>query len=823
MRIWLLTSELPHEAAGGIARYIDNFARLLGSNGHEVVIIARTEQKCDLTLAAGVRVIGIPARYAHVQEPLGEQPLDAHPAYPFNVLSYGPALSYQMAEEVLSLLSRLPPPDIIEVQEYGALPYYLLQRKLTERTRLEHIPILVHLHNSAFEVIRRNQEPRHRFPEYWVGQMEKFCLVAADALISPSAAQAQRMTQVLERSLTITHIPHPLTVRDQPVTNHAQPGELVYVGKLQIQKGVLPLVKACSRLWSAGEEFRLTLVGGDESFIPRGTTVRTFIEQQYCQWLERGQLRLIGQLDHAGVLEQMRRAWAVVIPSVWENFPNTCLEAMGVGQVVVASRAGGQVEMIEYDGVNGYLFDWEIPGDLERQLRTVLHLTAEQRRCIGQQAQTRIRTYCDPATILPRRLQHYEAVIAQHTPRRSFQTLSAPPQTSRQKNGAGVPRTSTIENGQPGLLSVVIPFYNLGAYLSETLDSICATTYAPYEVIVVNDGSTDPHSLQVLHEIEARKLLHIRVVHTENHGLATARNIGVEAARGEFVAFVDADDMVESNFFPRAIDVLQRYDNVAMVYPWLRYFGESTSIWPTWNAEFPYLLGHNMVAVLAVVRRTAFLRWARNQAEFEYNFEDYEGWVGMLAAGEVGVSLPHPLARYRVRVGSMYQSSNQDQQLYLYDLLTQRHAEHYQQWGSDLFNLQNANGPGYLWNYPALDMDGPPQAYVKTLQEQRDKFLAEAQTLGKAWEENARFIAAQREYIEDLEKRCHELVTAVAPTMRLGQPNGNSIAWQDYELGGRWVHRVRQNWLVRQALRSSVVKRALKKLVRRNGSLESAS
>jgi hypothetical protein len=194
----------------------------------------------------------------------------------------------------------------------------------------------------------------------------------------------------------------------------------------------------------------------------------------------------------------------------------------------------------------------------------------------------------------------------------------------------------------------------------------------------------------------------------------------------------------------------------------------------------------------------------------------------VLAAGEVGVSLPHPLARYRVRAGSMYQSSNRNQQLYLYDLLTQRHTEHYQRWGGELFNLQNANGPGNQWNYPALDMEGPPQAYVTALQQQRDKFLAEATTLGKAWEENVRFIAAQRVYIEDLEKRCHDLVTAVHSA---AQPelSGGGIAWQDYELGGKLVHRVRKNWLVRQSLRSSFLKRTLRKLVRRNHTGDGAS
>src|SRR5262249_20871966 len=147
---------------------------------------------------------------------------------------YWPALSYQMAEEVLRLLQLLPPPDIIESQEYAALPYYLLQRKLTERTPLERIPILVQLHSPTFELARPNQEPRYRFPEYWVAQMEKFCIVAADALLSPSAFLAHRIQQTLQSSLDIATIPLPLVTLPKMTLSRGQHGQIVYVGRLEL-------------------------------------------------------------------------------------------------------------------------------------------------------------------------------------------------------------------------------------------------------------------------------------------------------------------------------------------------------------------------------------------------------------------------------------------------------------------------------------------------------------------------------------------------------------------------------------------------------------
>jgi glycogen synthase len=809
MRIWLLTSEMPHEVAGGIARYVENFARLLGGEGHEVVIIARTEQTCDEMIAPGVRLMGVVPRLARLHEPRTNPHPDAHPAYPYNVLAYWPAFSYQLAEEVIRLLQQLPPPDIIESQEYTAIPYYLLHRKLTEPTLLERIPILVHLHSPTFEIAEPNQEPRYRLPEYWVAQMEKFSIVAADAVLSPSRFLADRVQSRFSQPLGITTIPYPLLKKGTSSPERGQRGHLVYVGRLELRKGVLPLVKACSRIWAGGTDFTLSLVGGDADFFPRAMMVGDFLRQRYARWIDSGHLKILGQLPHSEVLHHMRHAWATVVPSIWENFPNTCIEAMGERQVVLASRAGGQAEMIEHDGVNGFLFDWQTAGEFERQVQRILDLTDTERLAIARNAYQRITTLCDPATVIPRRLEHYRLMIAQQQRRSSFPCVHQLLAEGRGPEPSFSQPPLSLNQEQAGMLSVVVPFYNLGPYLQETLTSILAAVRSPYEVIIINDGSTDTDSLTTLRAIESQGSPHVRVVHTDNQGLAAARNTGAEHARGEFLSFVDADDIVEEGFFEQALMVLHRYLNVTFVFSWVRYFGEANEIWPTWDAEFPYLLGHNMLTPLVVVRRAAFLAHARNKLEFEYNFEDYESWVSLVEAGGVGVSLSQPLVRYRVRSGSMYQSSNRNQQLYLHDLLTQHHPETYRRWGVELFNLQNANGPGYAWHHPAQQVTDPSPGYVAVLAQERDRLVAEVRTLGKAWEDHVRFIADQRAYIESLEARCRELI--VKNDYGDLRSIGEKVTAREYEIGGDLVNRLRKTWLVRQVLRSTKLKKVLRK------------
>lgn len=330
------------------------------------------------------------------------------------------------------------------------------------------------------------------------------------------------------------------------------------------------------------------------------------------------------------------------------------------------------------------------------------------------------------------------------------------------------------------MLSVIIPYFNLGEFIDETLDSAIASNHRPLEIIIVNDGSTDAASRAKLNQIESRALPDVRIVHGENQGLASARNRGLCVARGEFVALLDADDKIEPDFYTRAIDVLNRYPNVGFVYSWVRYFEAGSGIWPTWNAEFPYLLGHNMTCVLAVIRRKAFLEVGGANPVFAYNYEDYAGWIALADAGWAGVSIPEPLVQYRIRPGSMLRSRTDDQFLYLHDLMTQMFPRLYSRYGGELFNLQNANGPGREWNHPAIEASPPPSesllAHMNALEAQRaslEKYLddlrlelerqidhgrsgwAEAERLAEAWAEQGRQIGELRAMREESERLAH--------------------------------------------------------------------
>jgi len=101
------------------------------------------------------------------------------------------------------------------------------------------------------------------------------------------------------------------------------------------------------------------------------------------------------------------------------------------------------------------------------------------------------------------------------------------------------------------LISVIVPVYNVEKYLPQCLDSVIGQTYENLEIICVNDGSTDK-SLDILREYE-RKDSRIKVIDKKNEGVSIARNTGLDAARGEYVHFLDSDDYIESNLYEEAL------------------------------------------------------------------------------------------------------------------------------------------------------------------------------------------------------------------------------------------------------------------------------
>jgi len=114
------------------------------------------------------------------------------------------------------------------------------------------------------------------------------------------------------------------------------------------------------------------------------------------------------------------------------------------------------------------------------------------------------------------------------------------------------------------LVSVIVPCYNYGHLLHETLDSVLAQTYSQWECIIINDGSTD--NTEEVSLAYNQKDTRFRYICQENKGLSGARNTGLEAANGEFIQFLDADDLIHPQKLEKQVEVLLNDASLDIVY-----------------------------------------------------------------------------------------------------------------------------------------------------------------------------------------------------------------------------------------------------------------
>ena len=109
-----------------------------------------------------------------------------------------------------------------------------------------------------------------------------------------------------------------------------------------------------------------------------------------------------------------------------------------------------------------------------------------------------------------------------------------------------------------GLISVIVPVYNAGEYFDKCVNSIVNQTYKNLEIILVDDGSTDDSGVRC--DKFAENDIRIKVIHKENGGAASARNAGLDAASGDYIGFVDADDWVDSDMYEIMLNEIIEYN-----------------------------------------------------------------------------------------------------------------------------------------------------------------------------------------------------------------------------------------------------------------------
>lgn len=175
------------------------------------------------------------------------------------------------------------------------------------------------------------------------------------------------------------------------------------------------------------------------------------------------------------------------------------------------------------------------------------------------------------------------------------------------------------------LISVVIPCFNDGIYLNETIEKLSLQTYQNIEIIIVNDGSTDKHTLDVLEVLSTHQ--NIRVLHKENGRMSSARNYGVKHANGTIIAALDADDYFAPSFFEKALQVLEKEPSTGVVTSYIKYFGERKgNAKPRGGNAFNFLFSSQCPAC-AIVRKEVWDSVGGYDENMKNGYEDWEFYI----------------------------------------------------------------------------------------------------------------------------------------------------------------------------------------------------
>jgi glycosyltransferase involved in cell wall biosynthesis len=225
------------------------------------------------------------------------------------------------------------------------------------------------------------------------------------------------------------------------------------------------------------------------------------------------------------------------------------------------------------------------------------------------------------------------------------------------------------------MVSIIVPCYNQAIYLAECLDSVLEQQYAHWECLIVDDGSPD-NTAEIARQYQEQDHRFLYLV-KENGGLPAARNYGIRHARGEYILPLDADDRIHADYLAEAVQVLEKNDDLDVIYCKARLFGAVNRRWylPAFSPE--RLAKDNIVFCSAVIRRDILEKVGGYDERLIYGKEDWDLWIGIHSVGGHFYRINKILFFYRIKQKSMITDFRKDNEKNFYThsiILSKHHA-----------------------------------------------------------------------------------------------------------------------------------------------------
>lgn len=429
---------------------------------------------------------------------------------------------------------------------------------------------------------------------------------------------------------------------------------IVFFGRLETRKGIELFINALGNLRGKPclqQVQEIVLLGGLSANIYGGP--RDMIHALQAKLGKAIAIKVITNLNTFQAQSYLLKHiddTLVVVPSLRENFPLVVIETSLIpGLNLICSSAGSIPEIVGPEG-SGQLFEPFLQPFTKKLEATLV---------AGPRSAEQLAKYNWKAAN-QRWLDFHDEVCAYAQAKRREQECSL----------VSKGETSSTRLNEKSV-DVCISYYNLGPYLPYMLESLSRQTSQDFNVIVVNDGSTDPASIDVFEKMSrAYQERGWRFVTTENHGLSAARNTGAALGNAEYIIFIDGDDIVPPTMVERFLqsircsgdDCLTCYFHLFRGEGWDNaYLDQSPEFYaPIGNAPLLGVLSNPFGGACCIIRRTVFteIEGFTSDISRHVGFEDYEFFTRLSLAGFTLDVIPECLLFYRIRDNGMFRTND---------------------------------------------------------------------------------------------------------------------------------------------------------------------
>jgi glycosyltransferase involved in cell wall biosynthesis len=198
-------------------------------------------------------------------------------------------------------------------------------------------------------------------------------------------------------------------------------------------------------------------------------------------------------------------------------------------------------------------------------------------------------------------------------------------------------------------VSVIIPCYNHGEYIYEAIESVKQQTFKNYEIIVINDGSTDQKTLEILDSLDK---FNIQVHHIKNQGPSVARNEGIAISKGTYILPLDADDKIGKLYLEKAVKVLDSNSKIGIVYCLAKLFGIKNKKLKLPAFDYKKMIVTNLIFNAGFYRRSDWERVNGYNVNMLSGLEDWDFWLSLLELNVEVHQIQDYLFYYRIKKNS---------------------------------------------------------------------------------------------------------------------------------------------------------------------------